>query len=80
MIEIIGENMDNIFIILGINPKETFSGSIGYWQSFKVWEVSEAEFKMLCDMTDEQFDRWAEDDAWWRQSNGSIMGSPVMIL
>ena len=76
MIEIMGENMSNIFIILGISPKETFNGSIGYWSNFKVWEVSEAEFKMLCDMTDEQFDRWSEEDTWWRQSNGSIMGTP----
>lgn len=76
MIEIIGENMDNIFIILGINPKETFSGSIGYWPNFKVWEISDAEFKELCSITDEQFERWSEADAWWRQSDGSIMGSP----
>ena len=68
--------MSNIFIIFGIKPKETFSGSIGYWPNFKVWEVSEAEFKSLCKITDEQFDRWSEEDAWWRWSDGSIMGTP----
>lgn len=74
MKEIIGENMGNIFIALGINPKETFSGSIGYWPDFKVWEVSDSELTELCDMTDEQFERWSEDDAWWRYAEGSNMG------
>lgn len=77
MKEIIGENMNNIFIIQGINPKETFSGSIGYWPNFKVWEVNDAEFNSLCEITDEQFERWSEEGAWWRWSEGSIMGVPT---
>lgn len=76
MKEIIEENMNNIFIIQGINPKETFSGSIGYWSDFKVWEVNDAEFNSLCEITDEQFERWSEEGAWWRWSEGSIMGTP----
>ena len=76
MRDIIGENMNNIFIILGINPKETFSGSIGYQPNFKVWEVNDAEFNSLCEITDEQFEQWSEEGAWWRQSDGSVMGTP----
>lgn len=76
MREIIGENMSNIFIALGINPKETFSGSIGYWSNFKIWELTDAEFAELRDLTDEQFERWSEEGAWWRSSEGSIMGVP----
>jgi hypothetical protein len=77
MKEIIGENMKNIFIIQGINPKEAFSGSIGYWPDFKVWEVNDTEFNSLCEITDEQFERWSEEGAWWRWSEGSIMGVPT---
>jgi hypothetical protein len=76
MREIIGENLNNIFIIQGINPKETFSGSIGYWSNFKVWEVNDVEFESLCNITDEQFEKWFEEGAWWRYASGSIMGTP----
>ena len=77
MREIIGENMKNIFIIQGINPKETFSGSIGYWPNLKVWEVDDVEYESLCNMTDEQFERWSEEGAWWRCAKGSNMGVPT---
>jgi hypothetical protein len=80
MIEIIGENMKNIWIILGINPKETFSGSIGYWKNFKVWELTDAEFKSLCEITDEQFERWSEEGAWWRYAEGSVLGTPDVLF
>lgn len=76
MREIIGENMNNIFIILGIDPRETFSGSIGYWSNFKVWEVDDFEYKSLCEITDEQFERWSEEGAWWRCAEGSNQGIP----
>ena len=74
MKEIIGENMGNVFIALGINPKETFKGSIGYWPDFKVWEIQNEDYETLCDVTDEQFERWSEEDAWWRYAEGSNMG------
>ena len=77
MKEIIGENMGNIFIALGINPKETCSDSIGHWPNFKVWELNDAEFDSLCGVTDEQFERWSEEGAWWRYAEGSNQGIPA---
>ena len=79
-VEIIGENMNNIWGALGINPKETFSGSIGLWENFKVWELTDAEFNNLCEITDEQFVRWSEKGAWWRYSEGSVLGEPDVLF
>ena len=80
MTEIIGENMKNIWIILGFDPKETFSGSIGGWKNFKVWELTDAQFNSLCEITEEQFERWSEEGAWWRHSEGSILGVPDFLF
>ena len=76
MIEIIGENLKTFMDNMHINAILTYSGKIGYWDHFEVWEVNDDEFKRLCETTDEQFEQYAEDDAWWRQSDGSVMGSP----
>jgi hypothetical protein len=77
MKEIIGENMKNIFARFGIYPKETFSGSIGFWSDFKVWELDDAEFESLCNITEAQFERWSEEGAWWRYATGSNLGVPT---
>ena len=76
MKEILGENMNNIFIALGINAKETYDGGFGSWDTFKVWEITEAEYDILCEMTDEQFEKWSEAGSWWISAEGSVMGTP----
>lgn len=76
MKEIIGEKMSNIFAVLGINPKKTFNGHIGYWDDFSVWELTDEDFKTLDDMTDEEFEKYAENYPWWRYAEGSNQGVP----
>lgn len=76
MKEIIGENMGNIFADLGINPKETFSGHIGYWNNFTVWEINDEDFEILCNMTDEEFKKYSQYLPWWRYAEGSNQGTP----
>lgn len=76
MIEIIGENLQTFMENMHINATLTYSGNIGYWEKFEVWEVDNNEFNRLCELTDEQFEQCASDDAWWRQSDGSVMGTP----
>lgn len=76
MREIIGEKMDNIFAALGINPKETFKGCVGYWDDFSVWEITDEDFKILDDMTDEEFEKYTENYPWWRYAEGSVLGVP----
>ena len=80
MREIIGEHMHNIFAVLGINPKETFKGHIGYWDEFAVWEVTDEEFEALDNMTDEDFDKHSEGLAWWRFAVGSNLGVPEDVF
>ena len=76
MIEIIGENLQTFMENMHINATLTYSGNIGYWEHFEVWELNDDKFKRLCEITDEQFEQYAAEDAWWRQSDGSVMGSP----
>ena len=45
-------------------------------EQYEVWEVSDDLFDDMCDMSEEEFVELAGDDAWWRQSEGSILGSP----
>lgn len=41
---------------------------------YEVWEVSDELFVQMCDMHEDEFYKFAGDDAWWRSSEGSIMG------
>lgn len=76
MREIIGEHMHNVFDALGINPKETFKGNIGYWNDFSVWEISDEDFETLCNMSDRDFKKYSIDLPWWRYAEGSNQGVP----
>lgn len=40
-----------------------------------MWEVSDKDFKIMCDMTEEDFQEVCPD-GMWRSSEGSIMGTP----
>ena len=76
MREIIGENLHSFFENMGINAIKSYSGSIGYWPKFEVWGITEDDYVKICDMSEEEYERVAADDSWWRYSNGSIFGIP----
>lgn len=79
MIEIIGEHMMPVFEHLHIFPKNTYSGTIGYWKNFEVWELSNDEFYTLTTAFDgidgdRRWSRMAPSNAWWRSAEGSNQG------
>lgn len=76
MKEIIGERMHNVFAAVGVNPKETFKGRIGYWNEFTVWEITDEDFEALCNMSDRDFKKHSQDLAWWRYAEGSNQDEP----
>ena len=76
MKEIIGERMNNVFAALGVTVNRTFKGRVGYWNEFSVWEISDKDFDVLCNMTDEEFKKYAKDLAWWRYADGSNQDAP----
>ncbi|MEE1302330.1 MAG: hypothetical protein UHD64_06050 [Bacteroidales bacterium] len=75
MKEIIGENLRKFFENAKIQGLITYSGHIGYWPHFEVWEVQERDYERMCDMTDEEFEQIASKDSWWRSAEGSNMGT-----
>lgn len=81
MAEIIGENMSSVFDWLGIAPTKTFTGDIGSWHNFEVWELSADELCCLidnfnADANDEAWNSIEPEDKWWRYAEGSNQGVP----
>lgn len=74
MVEILGKNLKQFFDTID-NPSNdaeiTYAGD-----RYEVWEVSDELFKKMCGMSEEEFVGLAGEDAWWRQSNKSILGQP----
>lgn len=82
MIEIIGEHMMPVFEQLHIFPKIVYSGSVGHWHHFEVWELNEEEFRILTDTFDGEagdakWNQIAPEGSWWRYAEGSNMGKPT---
>lgn len=74
MKEILGKDLKNFFDVVDSeynNAEITYAGN-----RYEVWEVSDELFKQMCDMSEEKFVELAGDDAWWRSSEGSVMGTP----
>ena len=74
MIEILEKNLNQFFDTIDNPPKDadiTYAGN-----KYEVWEVSDELFQNICDMSEEEFVELAGEDAWWRSSDGSILGSP----
>ena len=74
MIEILGNNLKQFFDIIDNPPKDaeiTYAG-----ERYEVWEVSDELHKKMCDMSEEEFVEMAGEDAWWRSSEGSVLGVP----
>ena len=78
MREIIGENLQSFFDNMHINAKRTYSGNIGYWHNFEVWEMSEDDYEQICDIADEIYEQIAASDSWWRGADGSNLGVPCV--
>ena len=70
MKEILGNNLEHFFNN-EINGNCTYKGN-----RYEVWEVSDDVFNAMCDMTEEKFMELSGEDAWWRQSEGSVLGTP----
>lgn len=72
--EILGNKLKRFFDKVD-NPQNdaeiTYTGN-----RYEVWEVSEDLFNKMCDMSEEEFVELAGEEAWWRQSDGSVLGVP----
>ena len=77
MREIIGEDLKTFLDNMSVGAVKTYSGDIGYWPNFEVWEMSEEDYKKICGLTDEEYEKLASEDSWWRCANGSNMGVPT---
>lgn len=74
MVEILGNNLKQFFDTIDSPPNDaeiTYAGD-----RYEVWEVSDELFKRMGDMSEEEFIDLAGEDAWWRSSNGSVLGFP----
>lgn len=74
MKEILGNNLKQFFDTIDNPPNDaeiTYAGNI-----YEVWEVSDELFEKMCDMSEEEFIEMAGNDAWWRSSDGSVLGIP----
>ena len=76
MKEIMGENLMPFFRRVGIYPPKKFIGDVGYWHNLEIWHLTDFQFKLIEDMTDEEFENMATEGCWWRSAEGSIMGIP----
>ena len=74
MLEILGGNLKRFFDTVDSKCKNadiTYAGN-----RYEVWEVSDELFEKMCNMSEEEFIKLAGDDAWWRQCDGSNLGTP----
>ena len=74
MKEILGGNLKRFFDTIDSKCNDadiTYAGN-----RYEVWEVSDELFDKMCDMSEEEFVEFAGSDAWWRQSDGSVLGVP----
>lgn len=73
LVEVLGNDLTEFFSKLEVRGssvvKMTYKGP-----RYEVWTLSESVFKAICDMTEEQFVNLAGESAWWRHSDGSVLG------
>lgn len=74
MKEILGNNLEQFFFVLDY-PKEY--GAVCTYKSnrYEVWLMDDEIFDMITDMSEEEFVKFAGEDAWWRSSSGSVLYS-----
>ncbi len=71
MKELLGNHLSHFFHNTNTRAKNTYKG-----KDYEVWEVSDSTFKEMCNMSEEFFVEWGGDDAWWRSSEGCVLGVP----
>ena len=74
MKEILGGSLKTFFNNVDCNEIKSYPTYNG--KMYEVWEVDNELFDKMCNMTEEEFVELAGEDAWWRSSEGSILGSP----
>ena len=70
MKEILANNLQSLFDNTSLNGKCTYKGN-----TYEVWEISDEDFKTMCNMSEEEFEKVCPD-GMWRSSEGSNMGNP----
>lgn len=70
MREVLAENLEELFHRTKLNGKRTYKG-----RDYEVWEVSDDDYKVMCEMDEDTFIKLCPD-GMWRGSNGSVMGTP----
>ena len=75
MKEILGGKLEKAVKELNINAKKTFQSKIKKNDFNQVWELTDEDYKTICDVKD---DDWKDSWSWWRSSEGSnIDDSPT---
>lgn len=73
MKEILGGNLKRFFDATDPNYNEA---DITYAsEMYEVWKVSDELFEKMNNMSEEEFVELAGEDAFWRYSNGSVLGA-----
>ena len=73
MKEILGRNLKKFFDAVAPNFNDadiTYAGDI-----YEVWKVSDELFEKMNSMSEEEFVELAGEDAFWRYSDGSVLGT-----
>ncbi len=74
MKEILGGNLKRFFD--AIDPKCNDADITYAGKMYEVWKVSDELFEKMNNMSEEEFIELAGDDAFWRYSDGSVLGEP----
>lgn len=72
MQEVLAENLQSLFDNTDLNGICTYKGE---W--YEVWEISDDDFKKMCDMEEPDFTKVCPD-GMWRSAIGSNMGTPCV--
>ncbi len=65
MQEILAENLQPLFDNKSLTGKKTYSGEL-----YEVWEVSDEDFRLMCEIDEEEFERLCPE-GMWRSADGS---------
>lgn len=71
MKEILAENLKSLFDNSKLNGRCGYKGKI-----YEVWEVSDKDFKTMCEMSETEFEQLCPN-GMWRSSEGSSLNLPI---
>lgn len=74
MKEILGGDLERAFVDLNIIAKKTYEGSTLLDDKTQVWELSDEDHIILCNMSEGD---WKDEWGWWRSAVGSNMCNPI---